>query len=136
MTALVFVAQLAHDLLVDLGVPVSTELPADFETRPGQLPRIKIDTPAGSSETPELGWLNRNPVTVEAWATTRAASFALLALAVEALLDAGLAGVTVAGVGVVTGAALEGQPQWLPDPDLDLARYTATVALWAHPIPD
>lgn len=102
---------------------------------PGQTwPAVRIIRIGGTRPWPPH--IDRARIQVEGWAETKAAALNATETTLSALLDMG----GVYDQGVVSGVDVGLAPAWSPDPDTDLARYTADVLVTVHPhiggIPD
>lgn len=77
-------------------------------------------------------WLDRAVIDVNAWGTSKTHASLVIRTAIAALHDMAQ---TTSVRGVVTGVETVLGPQYLPDDSRTptLARYVASVSVWAHP---
>lgn len=103
---------------------VSTELPGSFVADQ----RLKLSR-VGGSDLDGAGYLDRALVQLDAYGATKGEAFEVAATALAALFRArgAHAGAVLTRVERVSG------PAWSPDPETDIPRYLATVAVTVHP---
>jgi hypothetical protein len=106
------------------GRRVVTELPADLDS---ELPVIKVACGVGDDDSFRL---DRSVVDVDVFAADRSAAASLAGDVRGFLLEELRSELQPAGV--VTGVRTVVKPRWVPDPNPNLRRYTATYAVYAH----
>lgn len=105
---------------------IGTELPAGLT-----LPRLTAELLPGSVIDADTAHLWRLPIQISGWAP-RTGKAAALELANEGLRSMLELPEVAHPLGVVTAARVELSTWWNPDIDTDLARYQATIGVFAH----
>jgi hypothetical protein len=106
------------------GRRVVTELPADLDS---ELPVIKVACGTGDDDSFRL---DRSVVDVDVFAANRSSAASLADGVREFLLED--LHTAPRPTGVVTGVRTIAKPRWVPDPNPNLRRYTASYLVFAH----